>query len=163
MNAMPIDSAQLATLIEEHAGALRVWIGPRCAEADDVVQEAFCRLAIQQPPPDQPVAWLYRVCRNLAERQRLSDERRSKRERRWAERAIQAKPHDPVEVAETLAAVERLDKSLREVLVARIWGRLAWEEIGQLCGVSTTTAFRRYEAALLALRAALSPPCGKSS
>jgi RNA polymerase sigma factor (sigma-70 family) len=157
---MPLDAAQLARLIETQAASLRLWIRFRCASPEDVVQEAFCRLACQEPPPDEPVAWLYRVCRNLAEKQRRSDERRQNREQSRARPERTADDSaDPIELAETLAAVEALDDDLREVLVARIWGQLPLAEVGKLCGVSTATAFRRYEAALRALRAKLESKC----
>jgi RNA polymerase sigma-70 factor (ECF subfamily) len=45
------------------------------------------------------------------------------------------------------------------VLVARVWGQLSLEEVARLCGVSTATAFRRYEAALKTLRAKLETKC----
>jgi RNA polymerase sigma-70 factor (ECF subfamily) len=157
---MPIDAQQLVELIENHAASLRLWIRSRCASSEDVVQEAFCRLAVQEPPPDNPVAWLYRVCRNLAERQRIGDARRRERERKWARAEAAADPSiDPTDLADTLAAVESLDEELREVLVARLWGQLSLAEVAKLCGTSTTTAFRRYEAALTALRAKLAPKC----
>lgn len=156
---MPLPTAQLAELIECHAASLRLWIRSRCAACEDVVQEAFCRLSVADPPPDNPVAWLYRVCRNLAEKQRVSDQRRRRREEDRAQpEAARTHAVDPLEVAETLAAVERLDDELREVLVARIWGQLSLEEIGRLCGVSTATAHRRYQAALHALKSQLVSP-----
>jgi RNA polymerase sigma-70 factor (ECF subfamily) len=159
---MPLDVAQLARLIESHAGSLRLWVRSRCASGEDVVQEAFCRLALQEPPPENPVAWLYRVCRNLAEKQRLSDKRRHERERAWAEfESATTDPADSLEMVETLAAVEALDDELREVLVARVWGQLSLEEVGELCGISTATAFRRYQAALQTLRARLEPKSEK--
>jgi len=155
---MPIDARRLAELIESQAATLRLWIGSRCAAVDDVVQEAFCRLATEEPPPDNPVAWLYRVCRNLAEKQRLSDQRRRQREQaRAPHEAASRDQADPLELAETLAALEQLDDELREVLVARIWGQLSLEEVGKLCGLSTATAFRRYQAALETLRSKLEP------
>lgn len=150
---MPLEATQLAHLIANHAASLRLWIRSRCASSEDVVQEAFCRLAVQNPAPDNPVAWLFRVCRNLAEKQRLSDRRRRDRESQsvstWqrTQRSI-----DPLELQETMAAVDQLEDELREVLIARIWGQLSLEEIGRLCGVSTATAFRRYETALQQLR-----------
>ena len=155
---MPLDAQQLAELIEKHAGSLRMWICSRCASAEDVVQEAFCKLATQDPPPDDPVAWLYRVCRNQAEKQRASDYRRRKREQTWA-RANRSKTsgEDGTNLDDTLAAIELLEDELREVLVARVWGRLSLVEVARLCGISTTTAFRRYEAALKSLRARLDP------
>lgn len=157
---MPIDSALLAKLIDEQAGSLKLWIRSRCASCDDVVQEAFCKLAVEEPPPDKPVAWLYRVCRNLAESQRTSDARRRKREQVWARaKSEMSVAADPLELAEALAAVETLDAELREVLVARLWGKLSLEEVARLCRISTTTAFRRYEEALRTLRAKLAPTC----
>jgi RNA polymerase sigma-70 factor (ECF subfamily) len=60
---------------------------------------------------------------------------------------------------DAIAAVEELADELREVLVARVWGQLSLEEVGKLCGVSTATAFRRYEAALKALRSKLESKC----
>lgn len=150
---MPLDPRKLASLIDAHAATLELWVRRRCASPEDVVQEAFCRLAAQVPCPNNPVAWLYRVCRNLAERQRLSDVRRHHREKSQARREVAGdSPVDRLEVAETVLAVEELADELREVLVARIWGQLPFEEIGKLCGISTATAFRRYDAALKILR-----------
>jgi RNA polymerase sigma-70 factor (ECF subfamily) len=161
---MPLDAAELAKLIETQAASLRLWVRSRCASCDDVVQEAFCRLAAAEPPPENPVAWLYRVCRNLAENERRSDKRRVERERIWADLRSWAAPDaDPLELRETLAAVEALDDELREVLVARVWGQLSLEEVARLCGVSTATAFRRYHAALETLRTKLEPRTEKRS
>jgi len=98
------------------------------------------------------------VCRNQAEKQRASDYRRRKREQTWA-RANRSKTsgEDGTNLDDTLAAIELLEDELREVLVARVWGRLSLVEVARLCGISTTTAFRRYEAALKSLRARLDP------
>jgi RNA polymerase sigma-70 factor (ECF subfamily) len=156
---MPLDAAHLANLIETQAASLRLWVRWRCASPEDVVQEAFCRLAVQEPPPDNPVAWLYQVCRNLAEKDRRTDLRRRQRESAAARWEGASDETDPLEIAETLAAVEELDPELREVLVARLWGQLTLDEVGKLCGISTATAFRRYEAALTALRAKLDSKC----
>jgi RNA polymerase sigma-70 factor (ECF subfamily) len=154
---MPLDAAQLAQLIAAHAASLRLWVRSRCASCEDVVQEAFCRLAVQEPPPENPTAWLYRVARNLAEKDRRSDNRRRQREQTWAELATPSENADPLELREVQAAVEELDEELREIVVARVWGQLALEEIARLCGVSTATAHRRYQAALQALRLKLEP------
>ena len=159
---MSLDAEQLAGLIAAQAACLQLWVRSRCESAEDVVQEAFCRLAVQVPAPDNPVAWLYRVCRNLAEKQRLTDKRRRQRESQHAILATASRETiDDVDLQETLAAVEELSSELREVVVARIWGQLSLDEIGQLCGVSTATAFRRYQAALQELRKKLAPPCEK--
>ena len=157
---MPLDGPQLAKLIQNQAASLQLWVRSRCASSEDVVQEAFCRLAVQDPPPDNPTAWLYRVCRNLAERQRISDQRRRQRETVRAQWLVAAVDQaDPLELREAVAAVEQLDEDLREVVIARVWGQLSLEQVAELCGVSTATAYRRYEAALKELRLKLEPKC----
>jgi RNA polymerase sigma-70 factor (ECF subfamily) len=159
---MPLDATQLAELIDSQTASLRLWIRSRSSACEDVVQEAFCRLATQDPPPDNPVAWLYQVCRNLAEKERRAGERRRQREQHLArDEAASSDLADPLELAEALTAVERLDDDLREVLVARIWGGLALEEVAGLCGISAATACRRYHAALTALRQQLESNCEK--
>jgi DNA-directed RNA polymerase specialized sigma24 family protein len=44
---------------------------------------------------------------------------------------------------------------LREVIVARIWGGLTFDEIAQLVGCSLPTAHRRYQTGLTELRTRL--------
>ena len=53
---------------------------------------------------------------------------------------------------ELAAAIASLPDELREVVVARTWGGLNFEQIAELAGCSTSTAHRRYEAGLVALR-----------
>lgn len=150
---MPLSAAKLAELIESQGASLRLWVRSRCASPEDAVQEAFYQLAVAEPPPGNPVAWLYGVARNVALKQRRSDQRRQAREQvHAAQRTEGSERADALELAETMQAVEQLEDELRELLVARIWGRLSFDEIGQLCGVSAATAFRRYQQALEALR-----------
>src|SRR6476620_6412217 len=104
---MPIDAEELAKLIERQTGPLQLWIHTRSGACEDIVQEAFCRLAAHEPRPENPVAWLYQVCRNLAEKCRLSDERQRKSEQaRDATTLVMRERVDPLEVAEMLSAVE---------------------------------------------------------
>lgn len=163
INTMPLDASQLADLIQQHAAALRWWVRWRSASYEDVVQEAFCRLAEADPPPDRPVAWLYAVCRNLSEKQRRSDGRRRNREEVQARpEALHADPSAALELAETLEQLESLDHELREAVVLRIWGNLTFEEAAALCGTSAATAYRRYQAGLQALKQKLDSPCRNS-
>jgi RNA polymerase sigma-70 factor (ECF subfamily) len=157
---MPLSAEQIAALLERHAVALTIWAGRRCLMAEDAVQEAFCRLAILDPPPVQAVAWLYRVVRNLAENQRVSGRRRQSREKQAATaEVIHHDPSDRMVVDEVLNAVLQLDDPLREVVTARIWGQLTFDEIGVLCNVSAATACRRYRDALDQLRKRMSVSC----
>lgn len=161
---MPMTSQTLALLIESHAAVLQVWTRSRTPHWEDVVQEAFCRLAVQDPPPDHPPSWLFTVCKNLAEKANRTDYRRVKRETaRALPEAFHRNPSEALEQSETLAAVETLENPLKEILVARIWGGLGFEEIGKLLGLSAATAFRRYESALKQLRQILISPLNSSS
>lgn len=153
---MPLTAALLAELIESQAAALRLWVRSRCASPEDAVQEAFCQLAVQEPPPANPVAWLYSVARNVALKQRRSDQRREAREQSYATQInVTPRQTDALEMQEVQSAVNHLDDDLRETLVAKIWGQLSFEEIGRAAGVSAATAFRRYQQALEQLRGRL--------
>jgi RNA polymerase sigma-70 factor (ECF subfamily) len=159
---VPLGADQIAALIDRHGAELRYWILRRCPAPEDVVQEAFCRLAALKTPPDNPAAWLYAVTRNLADKVRRSDERRRKRERVVSTgEAYETDLATQVDSGGLGPAVARLSDDLREVVVARIWGDLTFEEIGRLCGISAATAWRRYEEALTELRKALTNPVGK--
>ena len=69
---------------------------------------------------------------------------------------------DRIDAGVAAAALESLSIELREVVVARIWGGLTFQQIGQLVGVSDSAAHRRYEAGLSALRQKLRVPCPKN-
>ncbi len=161
---MAPSAEQIASLVERHTVPLALWIGRRCRSPEDIVQEAFCRLAALDRLPDHPVAWLYRVCRNLAETERLTSQRRRSREQRVAAtEQVEADPSDRMATNEALQAVVQLEDRLREVLTARIWGQLTFEEIADLCEISTATASRRHRDALIQLRKMLSVPCPTSN
>jgi RNA polymerase sigma factor (sigma-70 family) len=144
----------LADLIDGHAATLVLFARQWCAAPEDVVQEALCRLAEQRTWPDDPVAWLYRVVRNRAidagkaERRRHRREAAAARPVRWfAERTI-----DGLDAGAAIAALEELPAEQREVIVARLWGGRTLEQIAATAGCSVSTAHRRYEAGIAALR-----------
>jgi RNA polymerase sigma factor (sigma-70 family) len=156
----------LGRLVDSHAAALLLYARQWCAWPDDVVQEAFIRLAAQQVQPDNALAWLYRVVRNLA----ISAARSARRRRRHELVAATRRPSwfVPLENAaldaETVTiALERLPLDQRETVVAHLWGGLTFEQVGELTGVSASTAHRRYLAALAELRERLRVPCPKTN
>src|ERR1700733_1444149 len=59
-----MDSAELGRLIDRHAAALELYARQWCDTPEDVVQEAFLKLAGQGGLPDNPAARLFRVVRN---------------------------------------------------------------------------------------------------
>ena len=153
---------QLGRLIDAHAAALTLYARQWCAAPEDVVQEAFVKLAGCRPPPDNPAAWLHRVVRHAASSAARSEKRRRTHERRAAGRAaswfLPSEGAD-LDARQAAQALEQLPLEMREPLVAHLWGGLTFEQIGELIGASASTAHRRYLAGLEALRERLRLPC----
>jgi RNA polymerase sigma-70 factor (ECF subfamily) len=153
----------IACLLERHGAALALYAQQWTDTPEDCVQDAFLELSRLTKPPENVVAWLYRVVRNRAISRRRSAQRRARREAlalrlrpREGESASAEPAVDPGELA---AALEALPEVQREIVVARTWGGLTFEEIAALVGCSTSAAHRRYEAALAFLRKRLGDPC----
>jgi RNA polymerase sigma-70 factor (ECF subfamily) len=156
----------LGRLLDEHGGALALYAAQWTSDADDCVQQALIELARQPRVPDCPVAWLYRVTRNRAISEFRSARRRDQRHQQLAVRLQQRtddKLNDPsteaIDPEELAKALAELPGELQECLVARTWSGLNFEQIAELVGCSTSTAQRRYEAGLAALRERLLTPC----
>jgi RNA polymerase sigma factor (sigma-70 family) len=157
----PIDADLLANLLDAHGAALELYAAQWSDAPEDCVQEAFIELARQSTVPENPAAWLFRVVRNRAMSMARSRERRRRRESaaaqlRPASQLDEAPLVDAAGLAEALASLEG---SRREAVTARIWGQLSFEQIGQVMGVSTSTAHRHYLAGLADLRERLGEPC----
>jgi RNA polymerase sigma-70 factor (ECF subfamily) len=153
---------QLGRLMDDHAAALVLYARQWCASPEDVVQEAFVKLAVQRPPPTEPVPWLYRVVRNAA----LSALRAERRRRHHEARAAASAPTwfvpsegEGLDAAAATRALQALPPEQREVLVARLWGGLTFEQVAGLMGLSASTAHRHYHAGLAALRERFHVPC----
>jgi RNA polymerase sigma factor (sigma-70 family) len=145
----PIGPERLGQLFDEHARALALYARQWCDDPEDVVQDAFVALARQRPLPDRVLPWLYRTVRNAAISASRRECRRSRREERVASDGLSfAEADDRIDAASASRLLEELDGETREVIVARIWGGLTFEEIARLQGCSLTTAHRRYQAGL---------------
>jgi RNA polymerase sigma factor (sigma-70 family) len=155
----------LGRLFDEHARALVLFARPWCDAPEDVVQDAFIALARQDPAPDRVVAWLYRVVRNGAIAAARRSRRRRRREQRAADRELTPgapwfdATDDRIDAAHVTRLLDELDAETREIVIARVWGGLTFEEISRLQGCSLTTAHRRYQAGLARLHERLESPC----
>jgi len=149
-----VDAALIAEMFDRHAAALALYAGQWTSAADDCVQEALVELARQPAPPDNPAAWLYRVVRNRALNASRAARRRSAHEQAAAGSRGEHRSCDggPAARAELADALSTLGATAREIVVLRVWGGLAWEEIAQLVGGSKSTAQRHYIQALGQLR-----------
>ena len=148
-----MEAMVLGRLYRQHAPALRLYARQWGGSAEDVVQEAFVRLAQQSPPPEQILPWLYRVVRNAALMTHRSAARRRQREQRASKpEAWFATNEDRLDGDEATRLLADLPLELREVIVARLWGGLTFDDIAGLVGCSLPTAHRRYHTGLTQLR-----------
>jgi RNA polymerase sigma factor (sigma-70 family) len=160
-----MSAAEVARLIDTHAAPLVLYARQWCAAPEDVVQEAFLKLVCQGRSPQDVVAWLYRVVRNGALDAAKSARRRQRRESaaarpvRWF---VEAEV-DGLDAESAVAALQRLPPDQREVIVARHWGGLSFEQIAEVAGCSASTAFRRYTAGVEDLRQQLGVSCPNRS
>ena len=152
----------LGRILDEHAAALVLYARQWCDSPEDVVQEAVLALVRQRAQPVEVAPWLFRVVRNGA----IAAVRRSGRRRRREQAAAAARGEwflptegDGLDAAAASAALAGLPLEEREAIVARLWGGLSFEQIGQLSGTSSSTAHRRYQAGLAALRERLGVTC----
>jgi len=152
----------LGRLFDAHAAALRLYARQWCdgSDAEDAVQEAFLSLSRQSSLPDQAGAWLHRVVRNAAISAARGRSRRHRREARAASgEAWFSSVDDQLDARSATRHLAELELDCREVIVARLWGGLTFDQIARLQGCSLTTAFRRYQQGLAQLHERLERPC----
>lgn len=159
-------SQRMQELYRDHAAALVLYARQWCCSPDDALQEAMLALAKCQPIPDDPVAWLYtttkRRAMNIARgelRRQHHQTRAVEEQAQWfalAEHGIESNQAESL-ADNVVAGLKDLAEDERELVVARVWGNLSFEQLGQLLGCSASSAHRRYQAALAKLRLAVEP------
>lgn len=155
-----ISPRYLSRLLREHGPALVLYAEQLCCTAEDVVQDAFLRLAQQKEMPANPVAWLYRVVRNGASNARRAASRRGRHESAASSKEwFESHAEQIVDAREAAQALAHLPDPQREAVVARLWGGLSFEEVAELTGSSVSTAHRRYQSGIRALRERLGVSC----
>lgn len=147
-------------------------------QGEDIVQEAFMRLA-QRPPtlPDEVLgdaraeraalgSWLHKVTRNLCMDLLRSEGRRKRREREVAPGEAAVGGLEDVELNDTREAVgrslERLPQDQREVLVLRLLGDKSYKEIASITGKKIGTVGWLVSVGLKALASELEPLLGSA-
>ena len=153
--------SDLARFIDAYAAPLVLYARQWCDAPEDIVQEAFLKLVCQRRPPLDAIAWLYRVVRNGALDAAKMARRRRKRESAAARpvRWFVEPEVNGLDAETAVAALQRLPPEQREVIVARHWGGLNFEQIADVAGCSASTAFRRYSAGVEELRKQLGASC----
>ena len=132
-------------------------------DAEDVLQETFCRFArygLRWKFVRDPKAFVFRVARNEANRFL-----RRKLGRREGEKMILAgaaggfaaaftAPEEPT-LALLLCRAEELPVEQKEIVFLKVFDGLTFKEIGSVCGVSANTAASRYRYGMAKLREAV--------
>jgi RNA polymerase sigma-70 factor (ECF subfamily) len=131
-------------------------------DAEDVLQEAFCRFArtgLRWRLVRNPQAFVFKIARNEASRFL-----RRKIGRRDGEAAMLkagggrfeaalARPEEP-EMAILLKRAGELPPDQKEALFLKVFDGLTFKEIGSMCDISTNTAASRYRLGITRLRKA---------
>lgn len=165
-NLLSTSPRQLSALVDRHAARLVLYARQICSEPEDVVQEAFLELIEQPERPENLAAWLFRVVRNRAlDRARTAARRRRKHDEILSGRAawLTSTVDSQLDAETVTKLLGELAVDLREIITARIWGELSFEEIGELIGTSSSTAHRRYVEGLELLREKLGVTCLKKT
>ncbi|HEX3998002.1 MAG TPA: sigma-70 family RNA polymerase sigma factor [Pirellulales bacterium] len=149
-----------ARLLDDHCAALILYARQWCDSPEDIVQEAFLKLVAARRQPENAVAWLFRVVRNAAIDASRQSRRRQRREAAAArpDRWFVEDETNGLTAGAAVNALQTLPLDQREVIVARLWGGLGFEEIAEIAGCSQSTAFRRFSSGVEALRKELNLP-----
>ncbi|MEC8557350.1 MAG: sigma-70 family RNA polymerase sigma factor [Planctomycetota bacterium] len=160
-----VPRAEIARLWQQHSSGLLLLVRARFGgqvdcEAEDILQDAFTRLARQTQMPDDVLAWLVRTSRNLA-----IDAFRSRKRRKQSEGAVASERRDWFEerqsstifASEIEVAIAELPIEEREIMVAHLWNGMSFRQIAAAFETSSSAANRRYQSALQHLRSRLGP------
>lgn len=160
---------KLAQLYAEHRQPLQQYLAsryPQGDDAEDLVQETFLRLASGNEAPARafararsPVAYLYRMARNLAVDKLRSAASRAGTARAAAESQEADAPGEPM--ADNLAtqrrlraleaAVRRLPPKRRQVFVLHKFRQLTYREVAEHLGISQGMVEKQMSRALAQL------------
>lgn len=136
-------------------------------DAEDVLQEIFCRFAryaVRWRLVRDERSFVFRVARNEANRflrRRIGRREREKMiraESRMFSAAVVA-PEDPLS-ARLLSTADALPAEQKEIVFLKVFEGLTFKEIGSACGIPANTAASRYRYGIAKLReAAKERPC----
>lgn len=131
-------------------------------DAEDVLQETFCRLArvsLRWPLIRNPRAFVFKILRNESNRylRKHIQERTGEGLRRQGDSASLAvlEGPDPSTGDAIAKALAQLPDEQREVIILKIFQDFSFKETARICGVSINTAAGRYRLGIAKLRVLL--------
>jgi len=165
-----MDPSRIADLLDRQADALVLYARQWCDEPEDVVQDAFVKLAGLSEFPLDPPAWLFRTVRNRAINAGIARRRRLRHETKaavavapWFESDPSARGVGDIDPEIAQEALASLPIEQREIIVAHLWGGLTFAQIAELAGISSSSTHRLYHAGLSTLRERLGVACRKNT
>jgi RNA polymerase sigma-70 factor (ECF subfamily) len=149
-----ITELELEQLVDELGASLVLFARQWCSCPDDALQEALIELVKKDPAPRSPKAWLFRVVRNKALNLARSDRRRERCELASAEQDawFDADTGSQMDAELTTQWLERLPDIQRQIVTARIWGELTFEQIAEVVDRPTATVFRLFRESIDSIR-----------
>ena len=145
---MQLQPSELAELIDRWWGPLTMRLGGDDGWVDDVIQDAFVKLAAMDPPPDHPAAWLFRVVGHRRIDVGRSRARRQRREQRVAIPAHAAADAGIGVDIETRELLDVLTPDQRTLVVGRVWFDLTFEELAEEVNWNLSKTYREYRRAI---------------
>lgn len=147
---------RLQELFDELSGPLVLYARGWCDAPDDAVQEAFIDLSRCSVEPDSPEAWLHKTTRRKAQNIARAEGRRQKHHQRACQEQVawfdECRSSNDLAPTDVVRGLELLSTEERELVVARVWGQLGFEQLAELLDCSISSAHRRYTAALSQLK-----------
>ena len=149
-----IAELELKRLVEEFGPSLVLFARQWCSCPDDALQEALIELVRLDPAPRSPKTWLFRVVRNKAMNLSRSERRRAKHESVVAAGDIWFEPDtgSKIDAAQAIRWLEQLPDIQRQIVTARIWGELTFDQLAEVVDRPTASVFRLYREAIETLR-----------
>lgn len=148
-------SSILREILEIHAPALQLFARQWCDNPEDCIQEMVIKLSRLDKLPEYWLPWVYRVVKNEAISQRRKSNRRTKHEHQaGSSRDVWFCTVDKGEFDATdlTGALQQLSEQKREIITAKIWGGLTFEQISEAFDCSVSTAYERYKSGLSELK-----------
>ncbi len=152
------DQAAFAELYDTYADRMGHYLLVRLSsrdDADDVLQETFCRLARvrrELAKVDDLDAYIFTIVRNEAARLAASNARRQRKQRPLESADLfccHSSDANTQEAAETVAtAMSHLSDDLREIVELKTYAGLTFQQIGQVTRLPQGTVATRYRLAL---------------
>ena len=141
-------------LIRRYGASLVLYARQWCHLPDDAVQDAFLDFTKLRQLPEDPAAWIFVAVRRKAQNIARHEHRLARREKRMAQSRSTRFLEEvaPEFNSEELAtALQCLPDRERQIVVARVWGELTFDQISSVVNLSSSSVHRYYRQALITM------------